>query len=327
MNSPSANASASRTWRDIPQPVKPRAMSRGGRWRLAMALLRTGSAVALGGTALWGAWRVAAALRENSGAMPAAAKAVPVKHFELRTAAGGVLDSAWLRRTLALPSGAALMELDLDRLRERLLADRQVQAANLTRHFPDRLVVQISERSPVARIRAAAPGGAERVLLVARDGVVYPGTSYDPALVESLPWLDGFALVRDGAGFRPVRGMDAVSDLLARAQYEAGHLYADWSVVSLARLESDREIEVTTRNGSTVVFSARTDFFPQLAKLDYMRDYLAANLPPSRVRIDFTLGREVPVAITPLAPVTDVRTALPPLSPGFNVSPFSQPKH
>ncbi len=299
MNSPSANASASRTWRDIPQPVKPRAMSRGGRWRLAMALLRTGSAVALGGTALWGAWRVAAALRENSGAMPAAAKAVPVKHFELRTAAGGVLDPAWLRRTLALPAGAALMELDLDRLRERLLADRQVQAANLTRHFPDRLVVQIAERSPVARIRAAAPGGAERVLLVARDG----------------------------AGFRPVRGMDAVSDLLARAQYEAGHLYADWSVVSLARLESDREIEVVTRNGSTVVFSARTDFFPQLAKLDYMRDYLAANLPPSRVRIDFTLGREVPVAITPLVPGTDARAALPPLSPGFNVSPFSQPKH
>lgn len=327
MTTPAANASASRTWRDIPQPLKPRAMSRGGRWRLAMALVRTGSAVALGGTALWGAWRVAAALGENSRAMPAAAKAVPVKHLELRTAGGGVLDSGWLRRTLALPAGAALMELDLDRLKARLLAEGQVQSANLTRHFPDRLVAQIAERSPVARVRAAAPGAAERMFLVARDGVVYPGSGYDEALLDSLPWLDGFALVRAGAGFRPIRGMDVVSDLLARAQYEAGHLYAEWSVVSLARLESDREIEVVTRAGSTVVFSTRSDFFPQLAKLDYMRDYLAANFPPVRVRIDFTLGREVPVAFEPLAPGADARATAPSLSPGFNVSPSSQPKH
>ena len=40
-----------------------------------------------------------------------------LSNVAVRTAAGGVLDSAWLRRTLALPSGAALMELDLDRLR------------------------------------------------------------------------------------------------------------------------------------------------------------------------------------------------------------------
>lgn len=307
-------------------------MSTGGRLRLGLALGRAGGLMLLAVILGWSAWHVIAAFRANSAAMPAAAKGAPVKHVEIDTSTGGVLDNAWLARTLALPKGISLMELDLGRLRQRVLADGQALTATLTRKFPDRLIVQVSERTPIARIKVATTSG-EQVYLVARDGTVYEGSNYDPGMLRTMPWLGGFTLQPLGAGFRPIPHMHVVADLLARAQYEATHLYLTWRVVSLERLELDREIEVTTKDGSHIVFTTKSDFFPQLAKLDNILSHLRdpqrfPNARAARARIDLSLGREVPVMLEPLL-VTAEKPAshAPPLAPGFNVFPSSSSKH
>ncbi len=298
-------------------------MSRGGRWRLVRAGLRTTAVVAFLAAIAWGGWKLTEALQENPNRMPAAAKAVPVRPPELKT--NGVLTPAWLGRTLRLPKGASLMELDLEELRARLLADGQVVSASLTRSFPDRLVVVVTERSPIARVMTERDGQPQR-LLVARDGQVYGGEGYDPAMIELLPWLDGFKLVRHGAAFRPIEGMRDVGDLLATARdadprLESDHLNRAWRVISLARLASDRELEVRTARGRTIVFSATGDFFRQLAKLDYMWDRLA-NVPDAPARIDLSLGREVPVMVE--RPPTSA-TVLAPTSTLFRL-PHTQSK-
>ena len=46
--------------------------------------------------------------------LPAAAKAGVLRRVELRTSAGGVLDDAWLRSTLALPAGVTLTDAAID---------------------------------------------------------------------------------------------------------------------------------------------------------------------------------------------------------------------
>lgn len=291
---------AVRSWRDIAQPVRPRAMSRGGRWRRMMVGLR-GAGIALGVVLLAAsAWYLVAAVQPVPRSLPAAAKAGVLRRVELRTSAGGVLDDAWLRSALALPAGITLTELDLPRLRLLLLRDGQVESASLSREFPDRLVARITERSPVARVRVGT-SGAPRDLLVSADGTVFRGAGYDPALIEGLPWLAGVPLVAEGEDFRPVAGMATVAQLLSDAQFAALALYRTWVSVSLARLEADREIEVTTRNGSSVVFAAAREYFGQLATLDYLVDRLA-NTPAARVRIDLTHGRNVPVRIDPPEP-------------------------
>jgi hypothetical protein len=282
-------------------------MSRGGRWRLAMSVARTAAAVGFAGALAWGGWVVASSLRQNSSRMPAAAKAVPIRPPELTTTRDGVLDNAWLARTLALRPNISLMELDLEKLRARVLADRQILTANLTRQFPDRLLVQVTERSPLARLRVEEAGHA-RDLLVAQDGVVFAGSGFDPAMVETLPWLSGIALVPEDNGFRPLPRMDVISRFLTDAQFAAEHLYRSWQIVSLARLESDGEIEVITKDNTTVVFNAREPFFTQLANLDFMVDKLAA-LPRARARIDLSLGREVPVMLEPLGTSADAKDA------------------
>jgi len=295
------NVPAARNWREIPQPVKPRAMSSGGRLRLVMAGVRTIAVVALLATIAWGTWMVVVALRENTGAMPAAAKSVPMKPPELKTMRDGVLDDVWLGRTLELPPGVSLMELNLEKLQARVLTDQQVLTVNITRHFPDRLVVQITERMPVARVRVEIEG-VQRDLLVARDGVVFFGTGYDASMVRTLPWLDGVAIARQGFGFRPIANMDVVAQLLADAQFSAPHMYELWQSVSLSRLETDREIEVTTKSGTKASFTAKSGFYVQLANLDHILEQLK-RLHGARARIDLTLGREVPVLIEPMASV------------------------
>lgn len=288
------NAPTARTWREIPQPVKPRAMSRGGRWRLARAILRATTALAVVAGLAWTAWTVAKALQGNA-RIAGPARVPAMKPPELVT--DGTLDNAWLARTLQLPKGATLQGLDLLKLRARLLEDGQVLTANVMVHLPDRLEARITERTPIARVMVEA-AGEQRVFVVARDGVVFDGLGYGDAIIQTLPWLDGVTITRTGATFRPIAGMDVVSELLAKARLEAEHLYRTWHVVSLARLQSDREIDVRTRapHEVTITFGANEDFFRQLARLDYTWEKLTS-AAAVRARVDLSLGRDVLVTV------------------------------
>ena len=295
MNTEIAHSPAARSWREIPQPVKPRAMSSGGRWRLVMAGVRSLALVLFVAGCGWGVWMVVGALHDDPRRMPAEAKAVPLRPPELKTMRDGVLDRAWLARTLELPPRVSLLELDLDKLSARVLADQQVLTVGMRKIFPDRLEVQITERTPVARVHVAM-GDTPRDLLVARDGVVFFGTGFDPLMVRSLPWLEGITLVQDGAKFLPIPHMAVVARLLAEAQFSAPHLYHQWHSVSLARMELDREAEVTLKSGTKARFSAKGNIFVQLAHLDDIVERLGRN-SGNRARIDLTLGREVPVTV------------------------------
>ena len=245
---------AARSWRNIPQHVKPRAMSREGHRRLVAHGLKIAGLVVFAVAVSWGIWETASALKEGPQGSPGAAVAAPVQNIEMVT--DGVLDKAWLGHTLALPRKATLMDLDLGQLQGRLLASGQVSSASVVRIFPATLRVRISERAPVARILAQAGGSEPRALLVARDGAVYEGAGYDLPLLDSLPWLDGVKLARRDGRIAPIDGMDSVAELLARARMEAEPLYRTWHVVSLAVLTINAVLTVIGGlNAFTMIFA------------------------------------------------------------------------
>jgi cell division septal protein FtsQ len=285
-------------------------MSPEGRRRLAGRVLRAAAAALALAAVSWGAWRVAGALRAGA----VADEGVPIGPPRLTT--DGVLDQAWLVRTLDLPARATLMSLDLDGLRARLLADGQVEAATLIRDFPATLAVHLSERTPVARLEAQDGGGAPRQYLVARDGVVYRGSGYQPGLIASLPWLAGIRLESQGGALAPIPDMDVVADLLAKARLDAEPLYRTWRVVSLAHLRSDGEITVQTRDGIKVVFGTGESFDRQLAKLYVVLATAKAPGGSGRVsEVDLSLGPQVPVAFAAPAPPPARPFSLPSSSP------------
>lgn len=289
-----------RNWRDIPQQMSPRTMSHEGRRRVMMSVLKTAGFAAVLGGLVWGGFEVAATFREAPSRKSDAMQAAPVKDLVLMT--DGVLDQAWMNRTLALPKNTSLMALDLYQLRNRLLASGQVRTATLTRSFPSTLTVSLSERAPVARLSAQDKDETPRTLLVARDGVVYEGVGYDAAMVKTLPWLAGVKLTRAGVTFQPIAGMEPVAELLAKAKLEAEHLYNTWKVVSLEHLESDGEIEVATKNATKITFGVTEDFFRQLANLDAILDAAAAHPEKSLRDINLAVGSQVPVAFADATP-------------------------
>jgi cell division protein FtsQ len=289
-----------RHWKDIPQEVKPRAVSKEGRRRALLRGIRlTGATVglALAGAA---AWEVTLAMERDAAPRPATRDELIGEHVVAES--DGVLhrDVAWLKATLALPADATLDRIDLTALRQKVLAGGQVQAASVVRRFPHTLIVRMAERTPVARLRVAEGAAPERTLLVARDGTVYAGHGYDEAMLATLPWLDGITPHNGRVG--PIAGMERVADLLSRARLEAGHLYRDWHVVSLAGLADDGIIEVRTRQGQTIRFGTQTDdFTQQLGRLDLALDTAARADPPIRLRtIDLSLGPRVPVSSEPV---------------------------
>jgi len=285
-----------RSWRTIRQEVSAPAMSRKGRQRqmggwLKIGLLSTATVLAgIGIYALVDAWAT------DRTALTTAVHSAPVRDVVLIT--DGVLTQKWTTGVLALPKPASLMALDLPALRDKLLAHGQVRSAVLTRNFPDTLVVTLQERSPVVRVQVSEGLGSTKVLLVAKDGVVYEGLNYDKPLLASLPWLDGVRLVKTAKGYEPIAGMADVSALLSTAQLQAPHLYRGWLIVSLARLAGSDEIVVKAREVPQIVFSRKRDFFKQVAQLDYVIDAAQVLADPNLQSVNLTLEGQVPVRLS-----------------------------
>lgn len=284
-----------RSWRSIRQEVSSPAMSRQGRRRRLIAWLKISGLAASLAAAGWGLYSLVHSWETDRASLASAVHSAPVKEVALVT--DGVLTKKWTIGVLDLPKGASLMALDLQSLRDKLLAHGQIRVAVLTRSFPDTLVVTLQERTPVARIQASEGFGSTRQLLVAKDGVAYEGLGYDKQLLSSLPWLDGVRLVKSGNGYAPIAGMAEVSALLTTAQLQAPHLYRNWLIVSLARLELADEILVKAQDVPQIVFSRKRDFYKQVAQLDYVIDASLGLPEPGLQSVNLTFEGQVPVRL------------------------------
>lgn len=277
-------------------------MSRAGRRRLAMGFVKWGVTIVVLAITAWAGIEIFQTWQHNPTKLAAPVKSEPLRTITVNT--DGVLDLAWIERTLRLPKGVTLMELNLGKLQDELLADGQVKTAVLTRRFPDSLVATLQERSPVGRLRAADAYGDSVDLLVARDGVVFAGTNFAEPLVASLPWLDGVTLQRSGTGFMPISGMEVVADLLSTAQINVPQLYRNWRIISLERLPNDGEIVVKTSEPMEIVFGLRDDFFKQIALLDAVLAEVRFQLQRPVATINLTYGKsQVPVSFVPVETV------------------------
>jgi cell division protein FtsQ len=300
------------SWRNIPQAVNPRAMSKQGKRRRMGNGIRIIVAVVSLAIVGWITWKVGVLLQHGPRSSTTAASSIPIGNH-LKLTSDGVLDNdiKWLSRTLDLPDDATLMSIDLKQLQDRVLSEGQVASATLVRLFPATLSVTLSERTPVARIMAESADLSSKTLLVARDGIAYSGLDYDPGLLNSLPWLDGVALVHQGSGFVPIKGMAIVSDLLIQAKLWVNTLYQTWSVVSLSKLQSDGIIKVKTKEGVLITFGTQDGFFRQLARLDTLMDTVKSGTA-GRAKlheVDLSLGQrpnslqaDVPVSLIPIEP-------------------------
>jgi hypothetical protein len=315
MNLPSALPPPSRSWKDIRQGVNPHVMSRAGRRRMTMASVKFVAFCVFGCGCAWAAFTFYQTWKTDPAWLKEPVKTVPLKQVVFTT--DGVLDQAWVGRTLALPKTIGLMALDLTALESRLLSSGQVQGVIIRRRFADyTLVVTLQERAPIMRVMVQAGNNAPGMQLVARDGVIYEGAGYEKSMLDQLPWLDGVRLHRTtGGGFEPVEGMDRVAELLGAARTLVPQLCAGWTIVSLARFTSDQEIVVRSAEIPTIVFDLRGNFPRQLWKLDVIVERLRQQGAPPVEQVNLALGDQVPVGLQNTVPLAPARPSFPPTTP------------
>lgn len=318
MNAPASLPPPTHSWKDIRQGVRPRAMSHEGHRRRLRAGLKVAGLGVLVAVCAWAVFEVYDTWQGNPAWLKDAGQTVPLRQVVFAT--DGVLDRAWLDRTLMLPPKASLMALDLRVLERRLLASGQVRSAVLRRRFGDNaLVVTVQERTPVARLSVEIGAAVPTTLLVARDGVAYAGAGYGEPAVARLPWLDGVQLRRaEKNGFEPIAGLEQVAALLAAAREVVPESVEGWQIISLARLASDDELMVQSQEIPKIVLNAREDYSRQLAKLHVIVENLRVNGAPALEQVNLALGSQVPVRLRDAPP-------LQPEKPSPPTTPF-QPK-
>ncbi|WP_221030971.1 cell division protein FtsQ/DivIB [Actomonas aquatica] len=295
MSEPESASPSARHWRDIPQEITPRAMSRVGRRRLTLRNVRNLGLVALGALLLYGGFQFWQTMQNDPTKLTAAGGGQPVEHIVVET--DGVLTSEWVEQVLDIKPTLGLMELDLWALRSRLEAHRQVKKADLRRKFPNTLLVHLEERSPVVRLRARMEGSGMTDFLVGRDGVIFEGHGYDRTSTGELPWLAGVRLRATTRGYEPLDGMDRVADLLSTARGNVPELYRTWHVISLGEMARDGQIVVQSSEVPRIIFGLREDFYTQVARLDLILEQVRGRPEPLK-SIDLSVGAEqVPVAI------------------------------
>ncbi|MGH1562687.1 cell division protein FtsQ/DivIB [Mumia sp. DW29H23] len=84
--------------------------------------------------------------------------------------------SAVVRASAEVEEGQPLARVDLDAIRERVEEIPQLATVDVRRQWPRTVVVEVVERTPVARL-----AGGEDVRLIDPDGVVYPPSGKAPS--------------------------------------------------------------------------------------------------------------------------------------------------
>lgn len=154
-----------------------------------------------------------------------------------------------VRRAAAVTEGEPLARVDLDAVRARVEALAMVSSADVTRQWPDRVVVVVEERVAVAVVEI---GG--RVRGMDADGVVFRDYAQVPP---------GLPQVRTAA--------DTRSDALREAAQVIGALPDDLAGrvdhVSVATVD---QIELALRDGRTVVWGSAEESEQKAAVLEQL---------------------------------------------------------
>lgn len=177
-----------------------------------------------------------------------------LKSLEFRS--DGMLSSENLARVANVATGANLMEIDLEAIRNRIEKLAVVEEAVVTREMPDKLRIDVKERVPVAWIscppRGVRPGDKERGFLIDGGGVIFRCLDLNEA-VNALPIVEAFRMdePKEGEVFA-AEGADSALQLISGAESLAE--FENMNIHSI-RLRTEWSVECRYRNGLQVTFA------------------------------------------------------------------------
>lgn len=219
-------------------------------------------------------WSQLRDVSQDKGAISLSAGSVPIQQIQFFS--DGVLSHQWFARWFGPLRNRSLMDIDLEELHHALVAEDQIEGAQISRFFPDKLLVKIKEKHPllVVRLRDKKEGLAD--WLISADGTIYQGESYSRSQLSSLPSLrieaGQLKANPQRGGFAKLSGMPMVASLLELARRDYPDLYRNWKVISYERpADSDPGAHILVESkkvGKIRFYPAR--FAAQLRRLRFL---------------------------------------------------------
>jgi cell division protein FtsQ len=210
----------------------------------------------------------------------------------------GVLTRELVTRFAGMRVGQNVFALDLDQARRNVEMIPLVRQVEVRRLLPNRVLIHVDERVPVARLQAPAMGSSDLAYWVDRDGfVIKPlkladGTVVRPQLPRSLPVLTGLKLTDVRVGKRvESEQMHRALALLERLEQSGAGAVVEAEQMDVSK---PRQLVLSTRQRTVVKFDTE-DFVPQLRRLAVILSW-AQQRQKSIKSVDLTVNRGVPVA-------------------------------
>ena len=213
----------------------------------------------------------------------------------IRYQTNGVLSELRMAGMIQVPMGTRLIDVDIHGIKAQLESLDQVASAVVQRELPDTLRIRLVEHKPIMRMVIEDASGEKALRMVSRSGEIFEGVDQDASVVRALPYLGPY-LYRDGS-YRPLRGIERVSDLLETCRLHYPEEFKSWKVVSLTHYRGEaglpgEVIELRSKEGDSMVrliFGANLDFKLQLDRLRHIRE-VARGLRDTLERVDLSLS-------------------------------------
>ena len=145
-----------------------------------------------------------------------------------------------------------LKKLNPYKVKEILEQRGQIRSAEVTKDFPDKLQIRISERQPILMLATQKADEPVQLWGVDDSGILFKPYNVKRMQVLGLPFLEGVKLADTLDGQTRIPGMEKVHYLLELLKREAYPVYDGIRTVSLAQFE-EGEPEL----GATIVLNGR----------------------------------------------------------------------
>ncbi len=209
----------------------------------------------------------------------------------------GVLEPSVITQFAEVHVGQNLWAVDLDRAQHNLEMIPVVRQAEVRRVLPDRLVIRIEERRPVARLHVSSPSLPAAEFLIDRTGTVLKplkledGRVIQPGKGDSLPILTGIPLSDIQVGRKAATpAIYQALDLL-----DEFHQSAAASMIELTQvdLSQGRRLLARSTHGAQLTFASGS-YLQQLRRLGLILQW-ARHQSREIKSVNLTVAQSVPV--------------------------------
>jgi hypothetical protein len=208
----------------------------------------------------------------------------------------GVLTRDWFNSTFPDIAKAEIRDIDVQGMKERLMAKRQIKSVEVTVRLPSSLKIKLEEREPILRMRLRDSSGNPTTLLVARDGNLYRGYNYPQDTLTKLPGVTGLRVKKTEFGYLPIKGLSPVAELIDLAQEKVPAIFRHWRIVDLSDWNPEVDykpslIKVSSSHIDEIIFStySLSEQIAQLGGILQRIDRYQMGQPKS---IDLSFGDE-----------------------------------